>query len=178
MSPGQGKRARLVRSTRTWTAGGWGVMDTRGRGRAGRSPPAGQGLRGGVCWGGTKATPRGSEAAPRAGQCPRLCTVTPPWGHRAIQQGHVSLGWGRPGGTGRRTWKPRGSCRKGAPGGVVARKGCSPRAGAGECALAPGYLCTKLSWGKGQGDPGPGEPAFCKPQGESHGVRRDGQSHP
>lgn len=31
-------------------------------------------------------------------------------------------------------------------GGVVARKGRSPRAGAGECALAPAYLCTKLSW--------------------------------
>lgn len=23
---------------------------------------------------------------------PALCTVTPPWGHRAIQHGHLSLG--------------------------------------------------------------------------------------
>lgn len=42
----------------------------------------------------------------------------------------------------------------------MSRKGCSPRAGAGERALAPGYLCTNLSWGKVRATQGLGNQHF------------------
>lgn len=93
MSPGQGRRAQLVGPTRTWTAGGWGSRTlggeawldgllragAQGRSLLGRCHDHSQRVRG---------SPLGWPVPPA------LCTVTPCWAHRAIQQGHLSLGRG------------------------------------------------------------------------------------
>lgn len=102
-------------------------------------------------------TPRGSEAAPWAGPCPLpLCTVTPPWGHRAIQHGHLSLGrtsglWGW------RDLQPHGGCCKGALGGRGGGKeGKSSPELEQVSALAPSLSLHQALVGEGQVTPGPG----------------------